>query len=255
MADLIKLFQYTFFGKVHPERCNVSIHEICAKVRLGLDQVEGTLRYAVLLSQVSATFVSEKPVQNIYTLKNVVEDAVRVALDALGYTLGCGYDLEIIQMIDSMPNPPVVFGVGIPTIEHSASAADISFHAILSIFGDEKGQYLQRCLSNLREAIRAPKDTGFFCYRGIESLRDFFVNEKGAKDKSSSWELFRTELSVTRADIELIKAFADPIRHGAGVTISDQERANVFSITWGIVNSFIKYANADYKSSANQANV
>jgi hypothetical protein len=254
MADVTNPFQYTFFGKVHPERCNVSIPEVRAEVRLGMDQVDGVLRYYISLSQVTATFIADNPIANIHTLKNVVEDAVRIALDALGYTLACGYDLEIIQVIDSIENPPVVFGVGIPAIERSASDAGVTFQTILSVFGDPKGQYLQRCLSNLREAIRAPKDTGFFCYRGIENLRDFFVQEKRAKDKNASWELLRTELSVVRADLDLIKGFADPIRHGGGGTISDQERANVFTLTWGIVNSFIKYANAGYKSAVSPAN-
>ena len=87
MADVTKPFQYTFFGKVHPERCNVSIPEVRAEVRLGMDQVDGVLRYYISLSQVTATFIADNPVANIHTLKNVVEDAVRIALDALGYTL------------------------------------------------------------------------------------------------------------------------------------------------------------------------
>ena len=67
-----------------------------------MDQVDGVLRYYISLSQVTATFITDNPVGNIHTLKNAVEDAVRIALDALGYTLACGYDLEIIQVIDSM---------------------------------------------------------------------------------------------------------------------------------------------------------
>lgn len=172
---------------------------------------------------------------------------IRVALDALGYTLACGYDLEIIQMVDSVGNPPVVFGVGIPAIEKSTASAGIKFENIVSIFGDRRGQYLSRCLADLREAIRAPKDTGFFYYRGIESLRQFFLQEMKAKDDKVSWELLRSELAVDREEIETVKGLADPIRHGAGGGISDSERANVFTLTWNIVNKFIKYANAGYR--------
>lgn len=239
--------QYTFFGKVYPERCNVSITELHAQVKSLDGDVDGVVRYFISLSQVTATFVGGRPVQNIYTLKNTVEDVIRVALDALGYTLACGYDLEIIQMIDSVGNPPVVFGVGISAIENSAARAGVKLENIVSIFGDRKGQYLQRCLADLREAIRAPKDTGFFCYRGIESLRQFFLQEMKAKDDKVSWELLRSELAVDRVEIETIKGFADPIRHGEGGGISDSERANVFTLTWNIVNKFIKYANAGYQ--------
>jgi hypothetical protein len=239
--------QYTFFGKVYPERCNVSIVELHAQVKSLDGDVDGVVRYFISLSQVTATFVGDRPVQNIYTLKNTVEDVIRVALDALGYTLACGYDLEINQVIDSVGNPPVVFGVGISAIENSAARAGVKFENIVSIFGDRKRQYLQRCLADLREAIRVPKDTGFFCYRGIESLRQFFLQVMKAKDDKVSWELLRSELAVDRVGIETIKGFADPIRHGGGGGISDSERANVFILTWNIVNKFIKYANAGYQ--------
>ncbi len=239
--------QYIFFGKVHPERCNVSIAELHTQVKSLDGDVDGVVHHSISLSQVTATFVGGRPVQNIYTLKNTVEDVIRVALDALGYTLACGYDLEIIQMIDSVGNPPVVFGVGISAIDNSAARAGVKFENIVSIFGDGRGQYLQRCLADLREAIRAPKDTGFFCYRGVESLRQFFLQEMKAKDDKASWELLRSELAVDREEIETIKGFADPIRHGGSGGISDSERANVFTLTWNIVNKFITYANAGYQ--------
>lgn len=239
--------QYTFFGEVHPERCNVSIMELSAQVKSLDGDVDGVVRYSIALSQVTATFAVGRPVQNSYTLKNIIEDVIRVALDALGFILACGYDLEIIQMIDSIGNPPVVFGVGIPAIENSAASAGVKFENIVSSFVDRKGQYLQRCLADLREAIRAPKDTGFFCYRGIESLRQFFLHEMKAGDDKLAWELLRSELDVGRVEIETIKGFADSIRHGGAGGISDSERASVFTLTWNIVNKFIKYANAGYQ--------
>ena len=240
--------QYIFFGKVYPERANVSISELHGLVRSKDGKISGSYRYSISVSQVSAIFISDNKLENIYTLKNEVEDMIRVALDALGYTLACGYDLEIVQMINSLGSPPIIFGVGIPVVEHSATNANIRFDTIIGLYSDAKGKYLQLCLANLREAIRAPKDTGFFCYRGIESLRQFFLNEKMAKDDKSSWDLLREELKMNRSDIDKIKEFADPIRHGATFAINDEERATLFKLTWNIVNSFIKYAAAGYKS-------
>jgi hypothetical protein len=240
--------QYTFFGKVHPERCNVSIPEVRARVGRTGDEIHGEMRYYVSFSQVTAIFVSEEPVANIYTLKNYIEDAIRVALDALGYVLACGYDLEVTEMIDSVGGAPIVFGVGIPAVGKVAEQAGVSFEVILRLFADSRGAYLQRCLADLREAIRAPKDTGFFCYRAIESLRQFFVHEKTANDdKSSSWEMLRSELGVDRSEIEFVKTFASPVRHGDSGVISDEQRADTFRIAWAIVNKFINYGNAGYK--------
>jgi hypothetical protein len=247
MTEALKGIQYTFFGNVHPERCNVSISEVRAKVGNLGDEIHGEMRYYISFSQITAIFICEKPVANVYSLKNYVEDAIRVALDALGYVLACGYDLEVTEMIDSVGNAPIVFGVGIPAVEKVAEKAGVSFEAILRLFADSKGGYLQRCLADLREAIRAPKDTGFFCYRAIESLRQFFVREKAVKDDKASWEILRSELGVDKADIDFVKDFADPVRHGDSAVISDAQRAKTFQLTWGVVNKFINYGNAGYK--------
>ncbi|MEO6697704.1 MAG: hypothetical protein ABIN45_06870 [Gammaproteobacteria bacterium] len=185
MTEVTMAVQYTFFGKVHPERCNVSIPEVRAKVGTLGDEIHGELRYYISCSQATATFVCEKPVANVYTLKNNVEGSIRAALDALGYALACGYDLEVTEVIDSLGNTPIVFGVNIPAVEKAAAESGVTFEVIMNLFGDARGEYLQRCLSDLREAIRAPKDTGFFCYRAIESLRQFFRHENRATDDNS----------------------------------------------------------------------
>jgi hypothetical protein len=238
--------QYTFSGKVFPERANVSITQVRARLRASGGEIDGELRYYVALSQVTATFVCDTAVSNIWTLKNYVEDAIRVALDGLGYTLGCGYDLEVTSMIDSLGNRPVIFGVGVPVLEKVAAEAGVKFEDIMDLFKESTGGYLQHCLADLREAIRVPKDTGFFCFRAIESLRQFFIHERGAKDDKSSWQMFRESLDVDRTDIDTIKGFADPIRHGHSTEITDDQRATVFRLTWGVVNKFIKYAKAGY---------
>jgi hypothetical protein len=248
VTEVSKNLQYIFFGKVHPERCLVSIPELRIRVVTEDREIDGDLVFYVSLSQIIAIFSCDRLVQNYLTLKNSVEDLIRTAIDALGYTNGCGYDIEIIEIIDSLGNSPTVFGVGIPAIRDSAKEAGVTFQNVMDVFRDPRGWRLKRCLADLREAIRVPQDTGFFCYRGIESLRQFFKQEKETKDDKQSWEILRTELGVDRSDLDEIKKWADPLRHGDSVAISDAMRASVFRRTWSIVNKFIKYANAGYKS-------
>jgi hypothetical protein len=239
--------QYTFFGKIHPERYNVSIPGVEMKMRFPENGIEGVLRCYIEMSQVSATFQCDEPVANVHTLKNYVEDAIRVALDALGYVLGYGYDLEVTQMTDSEGSRPVVFGVGIPAVKNSAETAGISLDNVIELQRDYRGEQLQRCLSDLREAVRSPKDTGFFCYRAVEALRQFFVCEKGAKDDKSSWEMLRSDLDVVKSDIDKIRDVAKPVRHGGGVLMTDEQRAEIFTLTWDIVNKFILYGLNGYQ--------
>jgi hypothetical protein len=247
MTEVSNKVRYTFFGKVFPERTCVSISGLRAWITSEDNEISGELLLYISLSQVIAIFSCDKKVQNYFSLKNYVEDSIRVPLDAFGYTNACGYDIEITAMIDSDGNPPTIFGVGIPAIEKAAQDAGITFQKIMEIFNNVKGKHLKLCLADLREAIRWPENTGFFCYRAIESLRQYFVHENGVEDDRSSWEMLRAELDVDRSHIELIKKYADDPRHGKGVFISDTDRAKMFKLTWDMVNRFIAYANAGYK--------
>jgi hypothetical protein len=134
-------------------------------------------------------------------------------------------------MMDSGCSSPIVFGVGIPALEQAASTDGVTFESIMKVFNDREGGYLQRCLGDLREAIRAPKDTGFFYYRAVESLRQFFASERGMTADKASWEMLRSELGIDRADIDAIKLMADHGRHGISVAISDDGRAKTLRPT------------------------
>jgi hypothetical protein len=123
------------------------------------------------------------------------------------------------------------------------------------IFSKENSEYLRLALSDLREAIRNPKDCGFFCYRSIECLRQYFVyknnldNQKN-RDKIKSWEILGKELDVDNDEIKsIIKPYADPARHGVRVYLSTTERQKIFDLTWKIIDNYVVYASNGYKKS------
>jgi hypothetical protein len=238
-------YRYTFTGVLHPERAAVTISTVVQKLSYPDDGIVGTLTSNICVSQIISGFETPSLVPNVFTLKNIVSDAVRVEVDAAGFLYGHGYDVEIVHVVrpDSMDS--LVFGVDIPALKPDADMT-ARFNEVMRLFDDPRGAYLQRCFGDLREAIRSPRDTGFFCYRAIESLRQSFVVEAGAKDDKASWETLRSTLSVGRAEIDYIKGFADAPRHGAARGISDAERASIFRKTWLIVHSFIDFALAGY---------
>jgi len=210
-------------------------------------KLEGILSIKIALSQITAILVTDTIFDDPYTLKNYIDDSIRTIVDALGYTKGCGYDCEIIQMVDDIGNEPIVFGVGIPVLSAGDDQSISAFTHIVSLYADKRCAYLQRCLSDLREAIRSPKDTGFFCYRAIESLRNYFMVEKQMKTDRKSWGVLRQELGVDRQEIDFIKQFSDPLRHGSTKPITDSERASVLRRTWTIVDKYIEYASNDFQ--------
>ena len=145
-------------------------------------------------------------------------------------------------MIDSLGSPPLIFGVDIPCLRPSSDAnTDFICADLLSLFADPKASALRLSLADFREAIRNPKDTAFFCFRAIESLRHFFTHHKQAKDKKQSWEYLREELNITESEIKVVQVLADPIRHGDSYYISDMQRADVY-ITIGASCQRLKLA-------------
>jgi len=247
MQDLKK---YVFFGKILPERTNVSIFPLGIGIDFPDSNIKGTIKFSVQLSQIYAEFISEKEVDNIATLKNYIEKAIRAPIDTLGYVLGCGYDVEITSVITDSGNQ-IVWGVGISdNIEEFKKKRPKDFPEIVKLYSDKNGQYLQRCFSNLREAIRNSEDAGFFCYRGIESLAQFFADKHNLdkeKQKKEVWTKFRESLGIQRDKIDFIQKFSDPVRHGDTVYISSENMKIILETTWEIVDKYIVFAGNGYK--------
>ena len=196
---------YIFFGRVLPERANVNISSLNFEWKNIEGEVIGELNTSILVSQINAQITLKQRPDELITLKNGIEEAMRVQLDLLGYTNSCGYDLEIIQVTDLLGNIEV-FGANIDDTNQFPLKRPKKFNEIIPLFSTEKGDYLRLSLSDLREAIRNPKDSGFFCYRSIECLRQYFVDHKVTnnieKDKKS-WIIFRDELNIDYPKIRI----------------------------------------------------
>jgi len=186
---------YTFFGRVHPERAYATISPALQFDIVQPDTgITGHLTISVEVSQVLATFVAQSAVADVDTLRNYVQDVVRLELDIFGFITGVGYDVELIQLADSLGSPHRVFGVGIPALEEIPRS--VTFEDVLGAFADMRGEYLRRSLADLREAVREPRDTGLFLYRGIESLMQHFRTFVPNGDKRAAWSILRFELDV-----------------------------------------------------------
>lgn len=233
---------YVFYGRVIPERALISISEIPFSILQTDDVPTGTLYIEVVLSQIAGRFIADTEVRNIFTLRNLVEDAAREILDVAGYCNGYGYDVEIVQMV--RPNTPEkqVFGIDVPVLKGVVEAAGIQITDLLRLLARPDGHFLRHALADAREAIKSPRDTGFFCYRAIESLKNACATRNAIHDLAKGWEAFRTEYLVDREDIMEVKRSADAVRHAdlrRVSSLSDQDRASLFTKTWRIINAYI----------------
>ncbi|PKL57827.1 MAG: hypothetical protein CVV34_05495 [Methanomicrobiales archaeon HGW-Methanomicrobiales-5] len=247
-------YTYFFFGKVMPERANVNISPLMGEMKNFNGEKIGEMKTSILVSQITAQITQNTQIQKydeLLTIKNALEDAIRVQLDVLGYTNSCGYDIEITQVTD-ISGAVRVFGVNVDNTDQFPLKRPKNFSEIMPLFSTETGEYLRLSLSDLREAIRSPKDTGFFCYRSIECLRQYFVdanklNNQKDKDRQKSWEILRSELDVDRQKIDFIKLYAGPVRHGGKKQYSAEEGKKMLDMTWEILDKYIIFACNGYK--------
>lgn len=236
-------YLYMLTGVVHPERADVNV----TSTRIELGDTGDVINFSIYKSRIAFTVEASNLLneEGMNSLRLFAEEQVRSVVDSLGFLVGCGYDIEIIQCIEPLHQGHLVFGVEEKYLCELNYAELINPIELIKILNGEFGAYLRRCLNDLRLAIRTPKDSAFYCYRAIECLTHYFLNN-GASKKSDAWEMFRDKLSISKDQIMYIKNAADPIRHGNPLEEQTADRRKVMTDTWDITMKFIKFT----KSSA-----
>lgn len=228
-----------------PERADFHLGNI--KIELGTQtkdiKFKGEIIISIKYSQIAATLNIDTD-QDIPTLKIAVEQVVRNAVDTYGYLSGRGYDIEITSAVDPDGNQ-TVFGVGIPEIESTSKERPFNFVDTFTKVVMNSKEF-QHALTNLRECIRSPWDTPFFCYRAIECLRQHFSKE-GDKDKSESWEKLRNALRLDKSWFDELTKNSEKVRHGFIKEIKYSERVQAMLDTWKVIDRFCIY----YKNGQN----
>jgi hypothetical protein len=236
-----------FTGKIHPERTNVTLTVTTQELTDPEGYEIGILKVTVLCSQVTAEL--NTPLENIdvYTLRNSIQPIVEVLVDNFGFNVGCGYEVELIQVIDSLSEGPILFGVGIESLQNKYNEKEKLVERIRKVYSLCKGMegaYLVRALGLFRRAIRSPFDSGLYCYMAIESIRNIYCLRKDLdpqKNRNQSWEALNHDLGVTKEFItENIKAHSDIVRHGGIQPFSEKDRVNLLESTWNILNLYIE---------------
>lgn len=224
-----------------PERAQLSL-----AFSLGFSHLtsgaDGEAHVSIILNQI-AVAVESPHEWDIFDLRNVVLNLVRGQLDAIGYLVGHAYDLEITRVINRELSVDYVFGIDMPCIASRGRTNDLtaSLTELRGKLVGLQGIFLHRCFADLVSAMKNADDTGFYCYRALESLRHHCAAAHDLSDKSKTvqWEKFREVASTDRDSIDQIKAAADPARHGEAADISSVRRGELLTATWIIVDSYL----------------
>ena len=217
-------------GRVHPERTAAGF----TTIEMGSSD-GGTFTVSCDASQLSVV-LNHPSIQDSASAKTSAEHFAQSVVSALGYSLGCGYSVEITQVVAESGHP-TVFGVqpgrlgfepNNPTFEHTLRLA------IEDLF-------FRLALRDYVRALTDEIDCALYCYRAIESLRSSFE----APSESESWVAMHAALGTTRELIQdKVKAFADPIRHGnwaSAPPVTSRDRLEMLRITRDILHKYLEH--------------
>jgi hypothetical protein len=237
----LSINSYLFEAVVHPERAQISL-QFSLRFSHLTSGVEASASVSVVLNQV-AVWIDSAIEWDIFDLRNVVKSVLQNELAVVGYLKGYAYEVEIRRVLNRGRGIDYVFGIDIPCIAERNKAIELE-REIAKIRGkihDIEGVYLHRCFMDLVSAMKNPDDTGFYCYRAVESLRQHCASKYNVapEKKAEQWEKLRELAKCDEATLREIKATADPVRHGDVVRVTSDDRVRLLTKTWDVVDAYI----------------
>jgi hypothetical protein len=158
-------------------------------------------------------------------------------VSAVGFALGSGYSVEVIQVIEE-DGTPHVFGVRPGTLEFDPHGPILNRALQLAA----ENLFFRLALRDYVRAITDTTDCATYCYRAIESIKSAFVSQTGI----DSWDAMHAALGTDRATIEnRVKNFADPVRHGNWIrapSTTSATRLDMLSCTREVLAKYLDHA-------------
>jgi hypothetical protein len=235
---------YLYEGLILPERAQLSL-QFEVHFKHLTSGVSAAARVSVVLNQVAVWIYSDVE-WDILDLRNVVKNILQNQVAVIGYLKGYAYEVEIRRVLHPELGIDYVFGIDIPCIAERNESIDLEAK-IVSIREKTtgiEGVLLNRCFNDLVMAMKNSDDTGFYCYRAIESLRQHCIIkfQLTPENKSMQWKKLREIAQCDEETIRSIKESADPVRHGDVMSITSEDRKTLFLKTWDIVDRYIENA-------------
>ena len=232
---------YLFVGTVMPERAVLSFDDALEFQHLSSGR---TVKAAIsVLNNQVAVRVETEDDWDLHELRNVVKNILRDRLAVIGFVRGCAYELDVTRVMSRERGVNYVFGIDIPYLSERGRSVGLEerVNKVIAKMKGLNGAYLSRCFADLASAMKYA-DTGFYCYRAIESLRHHCANVHGLADADGSeqWQRFRQVTGCTEARVREIEAASTRLRNGEPSSVTSGERRTLFAGTWDIVEAYLK---------------
>ncbi len=234
-----------FSGIVHPQRALLELSDpISVEVHHRDAGIKGSATVSIYKNQVSITFRSNEKIPNTATLRNVMAQIASDVINCACLNAVVGYEVELISLNDVEENQTMVFGADIPGL--SIKNDDVVKVDILPLFRLSGEQPLfSRALEDFKLAIRHAADTGFHCYRAVESLIHYIENTQCIRDKKKAIDNLNESLNLNPECVERLRDLAGRPRHGYVHWITSQERLLAVWLAREILRRFAAYYSSE----------
>lgn len=245
------MYTYSFTGTIHPQRVNftigVTLPFILKHNEFGM---AGNSFIKIDNSAITVQFESELDYGNnsecnLETLKNIIEENVRLVVDAYCFVKSYSYDVEITKVVCEPLKINYMFGVqGEWNINKDDTTTNQEFIKIINFFDRPERIFLKDVLADFRRAIKYPAMTASFCFRAIETIRKYYFEDSADPDsdrrRKNGWKTLNQKLGLNENDFVEIKKFSLPNRHGEFPAITYKERERIMNFTRQVINGFLK---------------
>ena len=236
--------RYYFSGVIHPQRAPLTVQEL--GFRLG--KLDGspfaTMKFSIVCNQITCVIECDSDDEDIFSLRNLVKSNIETVISLLGFIKGYAYDIEITKVFDEGCSLCWVFGIDLQVVENiylsinnDIEKLNEAINSISHLCLMTEGVYLRRCLNDLRMSMRYLDDSAFYCFRAIETIKQYF----GYITDAEQWLAMKNAIGGEKGDLNFVRKLAFPARHGTPTIITDEERGKIFAITWSVVERFINY--------------
>jgi len=231
---------YFFFGIVIPERADLTIQNAKRALTDASGKQVGDIQIDIQQSQVLIALNTELQ-RDLVTLKNLAYDQARVFINCASLFLGGGYDLDITKGVNVSTGKVETFAPrAAPIVNFISARQKLKINEVIKATYQVRGRHIECAIEDFSDGLRRQgRNAMFFFYRSFDSLRAFIGDLYSITKESEQWEKLRDIIQVSRPDIDFIKGFADPVRHGGSTEyeIPDIEKAE--QLAWSAIHEVI----------------
>ena len=228
--------KYVFLGKVYPYFPKSVIYPVVPSIDAAK---QGTFGFSIQKSFITGELTADH-IENPSTALKSAEQTIQGLVDAYSFIAGDIYEVKLEAVKHEKTDEFEAYKDA--TLEELFS--HIPSHEMprieLLMSAAVEHMSLRLALSNFKNAKRYTAYTGLYIYLAIENVKKYFY-PVDLKKEGKEWEGLRAKLSLTRADIDFAREFADHVRHGRYQDVKGVDNTKMLRLGADVILKFYKH--------------